>query len=224
MRSRSCSSNSSRANSALWAPSIARINSSNFTWIASASRFWVFWIRKTIRKVTIVVPVLMTSCQVSLNPKSGPVRAHARITATARPNASGLPVARAVPLAKRVNQEVGFSGLLGVLTASDRAAQGAAYAWDVPSVARAAGATPVLPVSCPWRESDADMIALVAPRHNLRWGQGGHRPPAILLTLDRSPSQQGSSSGMPPASVESYLGKDTRHTHALENSERGDSG
>ena len=38
----------------------------------SASRFCVLWMRNTIRKVMIVVPVLMTSCQVSLNPKDGP--------------------------------------------------------------------------------------------------------------------------------------------------------
>ena len=35
-------------------------------WIAFASRFCVFWMRNTIRKVTMVVPVLITSCQVSL--------------------------------------------------------------------------------------------------------------------------------------------------------------
>lgn len=34
--------------------------------MAAPSRFWVFWIRKTIRNVMIVVPVLMISCQVSL--------------------------------------------------------------------------------------------------------------------------------------------------------------
>jgi len=28
-------------------------------------RFWVFWIRNTIRKVTTVVAVFTTSCQVS---------------------------------------------------------------------------------------------------------------------------------------------------------------
>ena len=43
---------------------------------AAPSRFWVFWIRNTIRKVMIVVPVLMTSCQVSEKPKNGPVTAH----------------------------------------------------------------------------------------------------------------------------------------------------
>ncbi len=42
-----------------------RISSSSFRWIAFDSRFCAFWIRKTIRKVTIVVPVLMTSCQFS---------------------------------------------------------------------------------------------------------------------------------------------------------------
>jgi hypothetical protein len=36
----------------------------------------VFWIRKTIRKVTIVVPVLIISCHVSEKWKMGPVAAH----------------------------------------------------------------------------------------------------------------------------------------------------
>jgi hypothetical protein len=47
--------------------------------------------RNTIRKVIIVVPVLITSCQVSENWKSGPVNAQARITATAKINTSGEP-------------------------------------------------------------------------------------------------------------------------------------
>ena len=34
------------------------------------------WIRKTIKKVTIVVPVLITSCQISEKPNIGPVIAH----------------------------------------------------------------------------------------------------------------------------------------------------
>ena len=62
--------------------------------------------RKTIKKVMIVVPVLMTSCQVSLNPKSGPVTAHATTTETAIMNVTGLPVTLAVNFAKRENQEV----------------------------------------------------------------------------------------------------------------------
>ena len=45
--------------------SIARSSSSSLAWIAAPSRFCEFWIRNTIRKVTIVVPVLITSCQVS---------------------------------------------------------------------------------------------------------------------------------------------------------------
>jgi hypothetical protein len=32
---------------------LARISSSNLSWMAAVSRFWVFWRRKTIRKVTI---------------------------------------------------------------------------------------------------------------------------------------------------------------------------
>src|SRR5215472_17326217 len=46
-----------------------RISSSSLRWRALASRFWVFCMRKTTRNVTIVVPVLMISCQVSEKPK-----------------------------------------------------------------------------------------------------------------------------------------------------------
>ncbi len=45
---------------------IARMISSSLIWIASESRFWLAWMRNTMRKVTMVVPVLMVSCQVSL--------------------------------------------------------------------------------------------------------------------------------------------------------------
>jgi len=55
--------------------------------------------------VTIVVNVLITSCQVSLNPKIGPLTNQARIRPTARPKAAGLPVLRDVAFASRVNQE-----------------------------------------------------------------------------------------------------------------------
>jgi hypothetical protein len=59
--------------------------------MASESRFCVFWIKNTIKKVTIVVPVLMTSCQVSLKRKSGPEMPQTRITATATAKAAGRP-------------------------------------------------------------------------------------------------------------------------------------
>jgi hypothetical protein len=59
--------------------------------------------RKTMRNVTIVVPVFTTSCQVSLKPNAGPVMAQMRRTATARANVAGRPDARAVRWAKRVN-------------------------------------------------------------------------------------------------------------------------
>jgi hypothetical protein len=55
-------------------------------WTAKASRFWVFWIKKTMRKVTMVVPVLMISCQVSENPKKGPETAQTKMMATAAKN------------------------------------------------------------------------------------------------------------------------------------------
>ena len=53
-----------------------------------------------MRNVTMVVPVLMTSCQVSEKSKSGPVIAQTTITVTARMNAQGDPVASDVALAK----------------------------------------------------------------------------------------------------------------------------
>src|SRR5690242_20055944 len=71
--------------------------------------------RNTIRKVIIVVPVLMTSCQVSLKPKRGPVQAQPRMRATAPTNVAGRPVARAVHFAKRVNHEVDFVGRIAQL-------------------------------------------------------------------------------------------------------------
>src|SRR6478672_3066530 len=57
--------------------------------------------RKTIKKVTIVVLVLMTNCHVSEKLNSGPVIPHARITRTASTNAHGEPVAVAAPAANR---------------------------------------------------------------------------------------------------------------------------
>jgi len=67
-----------------------------------------------MRKVTIVVPVFMTSCQVSLKLKIGPVVAHATITNTANTKVDGWPVALAVHLAKRVNPDVDFVGFIGI--------------------------------------------------------------------------------------------------------------
>src|SRR5215468_3535579 len=71
--------------------------------------------RKTIKNVTIVVPVLMTNCHVSLKPKTGPVPAQTMITVTATRKATGRPVARAVHLAKRENQDLDFVGRIVVL-------------------------------------------------------------------------------------------------------------
>ena len=60
----------------------------------------------------IVVPVFMTSCQVSLNPNIGPVTAQPRMISTAVAKVAGCPVAREVHLAKRVNKESGYMDLL----------------------------------------------------------------------------------------------------------------
>jgi hypothetical protein len=45
---------------------------------ASPSRFWVFWMTNTMRNVTILVAVLITSCQVSSSRARGRSRATRR--------------------------------------------------------------------------------------------------------------------------------------------------
>src|SRR3954467_4904061 len=60
--------------------------------------------RKTIRKVTMVVAVLMTSCQALLNRNSGPVISQATTMRTDRTKAHGLPrrsAERAAKILKR---------------------------------------------------------------------------------------------------------------------------
>ena len=59
-----------------------------------------------------MVPVLITSCQVSLKWKSGPVTIQTTMTVPASANAAGRPVARDVALAKAVNHEVDFVGFM----------------------------------------------------------------------------------------------------------------
>src|SRR5215475_6196654 len=59
----------------------------------SESLFCARWMRNTIKKVTIVVPVLMTSCHVSEKPKIGPVTSQTRTTAAASAKPHELPVA-----------------------------------------------------------------------------------------------------------------------------------
>ncbi|MNG31950.1 hypothetical protein D3C84_1178490 [compost metagenome] len=56
----------------------------------------------------MVVPVLITSCQVSLKPKSGPLTIQASTTATATAKTGGRPEKRAAALAKRVYQSKRF--------------------------------------------------------------------------------------------------------------------
>jgi hypothetical protein len=80
-----------------------RISSSSLTWIAALSRFWEFWIRNTIRKVMMVVPVLMTNCHVSENPNNGPVTAQIMIVNEARTNVVARPAACEVRLATLPN-------------------------------------------------------------------------------------------------------------------------
>src|ERR1700749_5009249 len=65
----------------------------SFRWIAFESLFCDFWIRKTIKKVIMVVPVLIINCQVSEYLNTGPVTPHIIITAIAVINAAELPVA-----------------------------------------------------------------------------------------------------------------------------------
>src|ERR1035437_9477002 len=52
---------------------MTRMSSASLSCNAMVSRYCVFWIRNTISAVTIVVVVLMPSCQVLLNSKNGPL-------------------------------------------------------------------------------------------------------------------------------------------------------
>src|SRR5688500_11715839 len=72
----------------------------------------------------IVVPVLITSCHVSLNAKRGPLTAHTAMTATASVNAAGRPEARAVAFANRVNQLRDFVGRIHPPTSRDQCLEG----------------------------------------------------------------------------------------------------
>jgi hypothetical protein len=56
----------------------------------------VFWISNTMRKVTIVVPVLLMSCQVFDHWKIGPLTPHTTMTASASAKVAGRPAWRAV--------------------------------------------------------------------------------------------------------------------------------
>src|ERR1043165_3005156 len=61
--------------------------------MAFESLFCVFWIKNTIRNVMIVVPVLITNCQVSEKSNIGPVIAQTTTVPAANKKATELPVA-----------------------------------------------------------------------------------------------------------------------------------
>ena len=90
--------------STLCAPGETRSSSSSLICTASVSRFCVLWIRNTIRNVTMVVPVLITSCHVSLQSNSGPLIGPGDHDERGEPECRGWPVACAIVLARRVNQ------------------------------------------------------------------------------------------------------------------------
>ena len=73
------------------APWMPLSSSSNFSCKARESRFWVFWMIKTIKSVTMVVKVLIKSCQVFEKLNMGPVRSHTIIIVRASIKACGLP-------------------------------------------------------------------------------------------------------------------------------------
>ena len=89
---------------ALRAPWTARISSSSLIWVAFISRLVVAWMTNTMRNVTIVVAVLITSCHVSEKSKSGPVTSHVMITAAASSRAYGEPAAFVTRAASRRNK------------------------------------------------------------------------------------------------------------------------
>src|SRR3954468_16342861 len=77
--------------------------------------------RKTIKNVTIVVPVLIASCQVSLKSKSGPLMAQTSMTSTAIAKLPAWPQIRAVRLAAlwNANRHLAVLGTLRLSSSFD---------------------------------------------------------------------------------------------------------
>src|ERR1700712_2851054 len=96
----------------LLAPWCEASSSFSFKCTAFESLFCDFWIRKTIKKVTIVVPVLMMSCHVSEYLNIGPVTPHIIIIVIAMIKAVELPVAFVAQLENFSNR---FVFLLAIL-------------------------------------------------------------------------------------------------------------
>jgi hypothetical protein len=80
------------------------------TWIAFALRFWSYCSRNTMRKVTIVVPVLIASCQVSLKPNAGPEKAQTTTSASATMNAQYEPTMVAAQVENRLKRSLTATG------------------------------------------------------------------------------------------------------------------
>src|SRR6188508_1870190 len=87
--------------SRLLAPSTAATSSFNLSCRARESLFCARWIRKTMMNVMMVVPVLMTSCQVSDQRKIGPLINQTMMVPAARQNAAVDPVQRVAQVANR---------------------------------------------------------------------------------------------------------------------------
>src|SRR6476646_939728 len=69
--------------------------------------------RKTIRNVTMVVPVLITSCQVSEKWKNGPVIAHTTTVPSASAKTQARPTSREMTFAASANSLFGVRKFLG---------------------------------------------------------------------------------------------------------------
>src|SRR5258706_4188196 len=88
---------------------------------------------KPIRRVTIVVPVLMTNCHVSLKLNIGPVIIHAAMTPTARTNTLGRPQKCAAAFAKLVYQaalgiwDLSSGAESGIISTLPRSSSGIAF-------------------------------------------------------------------------------------------------
>ncbi len=89
----------------LLAPLVAAINSLSLGCSTRKSLFRARWMRNTIRNVMMVVPVLMTSCQVSEYLNRGPVAAYSSIIPTEVTKAAVEPVNLVMVPANRPKKE-----------------------------------------------------------------------------------------------------------------------
>src|SRR5688572_6398140 len=115
--------------------------------------------------VSMLVPVLMTSCQVSLKPKNGPAASQMRTTVTAMRKEMGRPAYLDVDVASRVKGDLDFVGRMETLVPDgtveflrqEKGAAPAAYTFRQRSLWNVLAPSAIIPRSSPPQRRDVAM-------------------------------------------------------------------